>query len=369
MLRFNTIYVPSWAITTINNQVSDAQFSMWESLGAQLDDESLWRSEQVANQVYPTFVLTDPLLFEDFQELAYDLLPPFYSVVDMSGSFANIATSMSTLQEIATWITIFGTGASLLILALLITLFLRDRRAEIEIYLALGEYKSRIMTQILLEVLVTAVVGMTLAVFASGVIANAISHNMLENELIAMQAADTGDIHLNPEAVAWSLIGVPLQNMSPEQMLDAFAVEMSGATVILFYLIGLGTVFLATVIPVAFVVKLKLALGNKRKFMKTLIVLVGAVVLVGIIVLINLVGKDEQLVETADGVTLEMFNQVTYGMSLDRVIEIFGTEGNYIFTSFEVRTYGWQGNSDNAFVTLSFNRDGILMTRQQIGLE
>jgi len=256
--RLNTIYVPSWSLEELNRQERVARLSVMDSVDFEVDshlDQGIHESRD--REVMPVFVLTDPMIFEDFRVVATDLLPPFYSVVDMSGSFSNIATSMETLQEIANWVLYASIGATLLILSLLITLFLRDRRYEIGIYLALGEKKGKIVFQILLEVMATALVGITLAVFTGSMISNVMSRSMLENELIAQQENQTDMIWFDPGAIAFQDIGIPRRNMTPEQMLEAFDVSLSIETVGIFYLIGLGAVTLSTMIPVIYVVKLK----------------------------------------------------------------------------------------------------------------
>jgi len=256
MFRLNTIYVPNWPLEELSRQLRDAQVSLWDSIDLEPDPSVINRQEERDREVLPVFILTDPMIFDEFKEVSTDLLPPFYGVVDMSGSFSNIATSMETLQEIANWILYASIGATLLILSLLVTLFLRDRRHEMGVYLALGEKKGKIVFQILLEVVATALVGITLALFTGNVISSAMSRSMLENELIEQQENQTNMIWFDPGAVAFSDIGVPRRNMTPEQMMAAFDVSLSVETIGVFYGIGLGTIVFSTILPVVYVIKL-----------------------------------------------------------------------------------------------------------------
>lgn len=265
--RLNVVYIPNWTIESINRQSSDAHIASWESVD--FDPDPDWHGvidvdadeDERETEVIPVFVLTDPVLIDDFRVAAEEFLPPFYNLIDMSGAFGDIASSMDTLQGIANWVLYVSIGATLLILSLLITLFLRDRRYEMGVYLALGEKKGRVIAQILMEVIVTSLVGITLAVFTGTLISNAVSQNMLRNQLISQQDEVTmwgGGHHTwDPESSAFEQIGIPRISMTPEEMMEAFEISFSLETIGLFYIIGLGAVGLSTVMPVIYVVTLK----------------------------------------------------------------------------------------------------------------
>ena len=199
--------------------------------------------------------LTDVNEIEAFKDAVAPLLPPLMEVEDLTNSFSSISSSMENLQEITNWILLITIGSSLLILSLLITLFLRDRRYEMGVYLALGEKKSRIISQILIEVVATAFIGITLAVFTGNLISGVMSQTMLRSELIA-------DTNNNQIDMGFCIGCDPLedmgfaQEMSPEEMLEAFDVSINIATVGLFYAVGLGAVIFSTIVPVIYVVTL-----------------------------------------------------------------------------------------------------------------
>ena len=196
--------------------------------------------------------LGDASDLEAFREAAEEILPEFMVVEDLSNTFSDISSSMDNLQGIAQMVLWVAVGATLLILSLLITLFLRDRRHEMGVYLALGEKKSKIISQILVEVVATAFIGITLAVFTGSLISSSMSRTMLRNELAAEQTMDMG----------WSFGGGGLaemgfaEDMSIEDMIDAFDVSLNFGTISLFYVVGLGAVILSTIAPVMYVVTL-----------------------------------------------------------------------------------------------------------------
>ena len=74
--------------------------------------------------------------------------------------------------------------ATIVIISLLILLFLSDRKHEIGVYLALGSKKKGIIFQIVTEVLILSIIGMTGALFVGNVMASNLSQEMLRNELV-----------------------------------------------------------------------------------------------------------------------------------------------------------------------------------------
>ena len=255
----NTFYIPNWAIEDMLRRQIAAQLSAFEYF----DMEDPWFFDQYGDgehgrAVLPLFVLENPADMEVFKVTAEPLLPNFWEFEAFPSTFDAIASSMESMQTIADWVLYVSIGATLLISSLLITLFLRDRRYEMGVYLALGEKKGKIISQILLEVVVTSVIGITLAVFVGSLTSGMISQNMLRNELVAQAevANDQWSGNWQRDHSVFNEIGVPRTNMTVDEMMDAFDISLSIQTVGLFYAVGLGAVVLSTVIPVLYVVKL-----------------------------------------------------------------------------------------------------------------
>ena len=255
----NRIYMPNWAIEEFSYQVGSANLAAWEASDYETPEGVLLENDIVSGPlITPIFVLEDPLLMDEFREAAANLLPDFHHFTDLASTFDDIAPSMQTMRNIANWILWTSIGATLLILSLLITLFLRDRRYEMGVYLAIGEKKGKIVSQILLEIVTTSFVGITLAVFAGNIISAQVSQSMLVNELQATRAEQdaNNDQGLISEWTAFDSIGIPANDMSIEEMVDAFEVSLTLQTVGLFYVVGLGAVILSTLSPVIYIVTL-----------------------------------------------------------------------------------------------------------------
>jgi len=260
--RVNTLFLPNASAEVIQRFQTEDQIAAMEYVIERdnlnpADISGFNPNSEHETSVTSIMELYDVSDLEAFRIAAESLLPDFWEVEDLSNTFDEISSAMLSVQEITNWIFWASFVATLLILSLTITLFLRDRRYEMGIYLALGEKKIKVVLQILGEVVVIAVVGITLAVFTGNSISNAITHTMLRNELATEQRNNNNDVGFGMGWGEQSLGSMGFaQVMSPEEMLESFDVSLDGTTVGLFYVIGLGTVVFSTVIPVLYVVTL-----------------------------------------------------------------------------------------------------------------
>ena len=213
----------------------------------------------------PIFVLEDPLELAKFKEEAGQFLPDYYRLIDNGGAFEQVAAPMKNMQWIASIVLYVAIGATLVILSLLITLFLRDRKHEIGIYLSLGEKKIKVIYQILTEVVIISFVAITLSLFSGNIIASVMSEKMLNNQIIAEQEKENSN---NGGIVTYSSGGGTLEylgygvQISNEELIESYAVSLKPTIILMFYLIGLGTVLVSTLIPIVYIVRL-----NPKKIM------------------------------------------------------------------------------------------------------
>jgi len=259
MDQINGIYIPNWVIEDISTRTSAAHLSVWDSADMEVPFWVIWdlQDEREAS-VTSLFVLEDSADIDNFKVAAADLLPEYHYFVDLSNAFSDIASSMETMQNIADWTLYVSIGAMLLILSLLIILFLHDRRYEMGVYLALGEKKGRIISQVLIEVAAISFVAITLAIFSGHFISSTVSQNMLRNELIAQYEQNRDDaIFGEGERTNFDRIGITTTTMTPEEMMEAFEVSLSVQTICLFFAIGMGTVFISTILPLIHIIRLE----------------------------------------------------------------------------------------------------------------
>jgi len=269
----DVIYVPNWSVEDIVYRTNRASVSVWDESEMELPFSTWWnlggpnyRDEtnlrRLMNaQLTYLFMLNHPSDFEDFREATKELLPEHYYFVDSSHSISPIISSMEFMREIADWILYGSIIATLIVLTLLILLFLRDRREEIGTYLALGEKKLKVISQILLETAIISLVSITLALVVGNLVSREVSQTLLENEVVYRfeenQALYAQSPWLAPSEGAFGLLGISLTPLTPEEMMDSFDMSLSAETIGIFYAIGLGTVMLSTTFPILYVSKLK----------------------------------------------------------------------------------------------------------------
>lgn len=240
----NRVYVP-------NVVAGDASLFFMEQFNKVNEG---WVQGDLESHIYREgfFVLHDPLQLEDFKAAVLTIVPLHYGVMTTNDSLDKVIEAMTTVSNLfslSLWVAI---GASIAILSILMVLTLRDRRREIGIYLALGERKTRIISQVVLEVLFVTLIAATLSLLAGNIIANSISESMLREDIIAAQASELR------QGRAFS----SLDNMgfstgeSANEMLARYDASLDLRAVLLFYLTILTTVMASTIIPMSYLMKL-----------------------------------------------------------------------------------------------------------------
>ena len=247
----NRIYVPN-LIVEIATQFNELVLMQMdpENVRDSADGFSIWRDN--------FFVLRSPLYISDFREAVASIVPPYFEVVDTSNSVRPILSALETMRDLTFTVLLVAIGSALLILTLLITLFLRDRKREVGIYLALGEKKRRIVAQFLLEIMTVSFLSIVVALFIGNILATNLAENMLMNDIIAQQEiADNAMQEWDPFAHMGFNTEVPAETIA-----HSYDVSLDPFTILLFFAIGLGTTLLATVIPMIYVLRL-----NPKKIM------------------------------------------------------------------------------------------------------
>ncbi len=246
----NVIYTTNKNVNTCNEEIAAADSEI-----------NGYENGYYYSIINPIFVLKEAEDLEAFKTETMAKLPEYYMVADNSKEFSTVTAPMSNMGWIAGIILYVAVGATLLILSLLITLFLRDRKHEMGIYLSLGERKIKIAGQILAEVMMIAVIAITLSLFTGNMIAKNISGNMLENQIIAEYK--NGPDGVIPQDLKSSFSSFSPyspyyygSNLSGTDLIDAYKVTLDTYTILLFFACGIGTVMLSTLIPIAYTLRL-----------------------------------------------------------------------------------------------------------------
>ena len=251
----NTIFVP--------NAVIEASTVFGFEQQKEMNPDAEWVLEASDNPLEWLWYMNVYMLYDAgdmtaFREAVEAMTPEFYTAIDAGGDFGDIATAMDSLTSIASIILWVAIGAAVIILSLLITLLLRERRREIGIYLALGEGRTKVIAQMMTEVMVVAFVAVVLSLVAGNVLAANISETMLRNNLVAEQSWDGGG--------SWGgtldMLGFSAEPPSVNEVLATYSVSLDATTVAIFFVATISTVLVATILPMLYIVRL-----NPKKIM------------------------------------------------------------------------------------------------------
>ncbi|MCL2606802.1 MAG: FtsX-like permease family protein [Coriobacteriia bacterium] len=122
--------------------------------------------------------------------------------------------------------------------------------------LALGERRIVIVSQIVFEVIVIALIAICASLFIGNFISSGISETMLRNSLVAGQIADTGMTFSTLDFMGFS------NNVPIEEVMTSYDTSLNGVTVAIFFAATIGTVMVATIAPMLYILRL-----NPRKIM------------------------------------------------------------------------------------------------------
>lgn len=238
---FNRIYVPNGVVNAENRWMNEQYAIAYPDSNIKID------------QVYitPTFVLNNPEDVESFRTEAKNFLPDYYKVTVSSDAYDSVAGPIKFIGSLSNIILYVAIGATILILSLVVILFLRDRKHELGIYLALGESKTKVVAQILIEVVSIALIAISLSLLTGNSIAKSTSQSMMDlrNEI-------TGD-NGNNGGVIYRDMGYNGTGVTEDDVLEAYKIEFSWDYVVILYGVGIGTVLLSSIAPMIYILRLK----------------------------------------------------------------------------------------------------------------
>jgi len=235
---FNRVYTP--------NKVPQAE-NDWQT--TQYINEYPDSNTQVG-QIYitPTFVLNNPEDIESFKLEAQGFIEDYYKIKADSDAYDAVAGPITFIGDLSLTILYVAIGATILILGLVVILFLRDRKHELGVYLSLGERKWKVVSQIVIEVVAIAFIGITLSLFSGSWIAESTSQSMINMGVGATEGTTDGGMVM------------PFYNgdyISQEDVISAYAIEFNLDYVLVLYGVGLGTVLVSTIGPMIYILRLK----------------------------------------------------------------------------------------------------------------
>lgn len=245
----NLFFTPNWLVY---NMMIRAEKSHNERVSI-LNVSHLLDWDYQFNNPMPMFVLDDMLLLDEFttmaNEIIYDYDLPLH-ISDLSGTFGSMVLSVMNLNNLLNIVLFVAIGAMAIILTLLVLLYIRGRRNELGVYLALGEKRGRVVSQVLLEILIVSSVGIIIAFLISSLFTEQLSTYLITNQLYENARGE------NYWPSFLETIGFA-QEMSVEEMLYAVNIAIDLPTILTALSIIFGTILVSTFVPVAYLLEQK----------------------------------------------------------------------------------------------------------------
>jgi len=257
----NRIYLPDIVLETMMNFQREAMIAYFD-----LEPDELGLFLNVENFLE----LTNPHYLPIFREAALEILPEFLTVRDLSDSFDDVAIAMNNIRFASEMILLLIISAGVFILSLVIILLVRTRKHEIGIYLALGEKKQKILSQLLIEIMFLTSVAVMFSILGSFLLANRLSNWLLINEINTVEISEQSSrmfngLQLGPNDFVINgaiYSGGPQEldlfrpAITPEALLALFDTSLNSHEIFLFSVIVILTVLSATTVPIIYIVSL-----------------------------------------------------------------------------------------------------------------
>ncbi|UOE94068.1 ABC transporter permease [Alkalihalobacillus sp. LMS39] len=240
MDKQNTVYVANSIVLDERKYDIEKRMELDEEFRKMVEEEGdAWLQEYYQ----PIYILNSTDDAQAFAEDALTLVPEYYVVRHASDQYDSISGPIKSMSKLSGYVLIVSVAASILIIGLVVLLFLRDRRRELGIYLSLGERRGRVIGQIVIEVFVIALIGITLSLFTGNLIASGVSGTLMQSDTTSQdEFYYYGDDFTS--------------NLTTSDVLNSYEVELSPTYILMFIIIGLATVLFSTIIPLIYIVRL-----------------------------------------------------------------------------------------------------------------
>ncbi|MGM0217019.1 FtsX-like permease family protein [Enterococcus sp. AZ126] len=245
--QLNTIYLPNKTVLEINKDYLEKL--------KKVDSNSPYLSEEDPEEYYtPVYILKSPDDVEAFKQETQPLLPKLYTVKASTDQYEQIGGSMKKMSQISGYVVMIAVIATLLIISLVVLLFMRDRKHELGIYLSLGDKRSHVMGQIIIEMLIISGIALILSLITGNFLGKMVSESLLNSDLLN-STSNQMDMFIGFD-------GLGSTELTADDIMNAYEVKFSLGYIITYLVVGLGTVLLAAVLPLLYIVRL-----NPKKIM------------------------------------------------------------------------------------------------------
>jgi putative ABC transport system permease protein len=244
---YNTVYVPIRVASEEDRYIQNGYASLIEN---NYDTPAI---SSYLPTYAPLFILNSIDDLKSFTQTAEDVMPASYTVFSADSQFDQIAGSMNNIKNtiaIALTATII---ASLIIISFVTVLFLRDRLKEFGVYLALGMRKITVIWQVLAEVLIVAILALSVSLFTGSLISGSLTQQLFIDQLTTQQLGQSFmDGTIIPGDASFLL-----NYMSYSDIINSYHITLNLPYVLAYLASSLSIVALSCIAPMIYILRLK----------------------------------------------------------------------------------------------------------------
>lgn len=243
------IYLSNKVMDNQYTQFAEEVYTKYENIFAGTQQLNYRLEEVVSNMVTmpldyeSVYILHSIDDVQDFLRETRNSLPGYIRFIEENDGVYAVNKQMATITMVANSITVISLVASLVIVPLVLVLFYKERVKEFGIYLSLGIQKVRIIVQVVIETLLIGLTAIGLSLFTGSWIAQNLSQQMIDLQFSVASVSDEG-------AKTVSLL-------TADEIEDKYAVKITPDYVFEVVMIGTGTLLVSSIIPVAYITRLK----------------------------------------------------------------------------------------------------------------
>ena len=173
----------------------------------------------------------------------------YYKLIRSNDAYMNVSWVLKSLDNFSDIILYVAVGAFVVVLSLIMALFLKSRKTEIGILMSLGEKKSRIILQIVLEVFIVGVLSSALSTYIGYALSKPVSQSMIETSMVAESETGTTDSEGN--------IINKIAGIDEEDIVEMFEIKITSEEIIKVVLTELGVILASSAVTVFYITRFR----------------------------------------------------------------------------------------------------------------
>ena len=207
------------------------------------------------------FYVDDPENIEQVVEYAEDTEVDL-SKYKLSANDEEYGSMIKPIENVASFskiLVIIVICAGIMIIALILMLWIKERTYETGVLLSLGESKLKVVLQYISEVFIISIVGFTLSVVMGSFVSQKVGDVLLAQEIEAIQSETTQmpmdfeNVNISKQPVGGKSFNRETNMMVESEVIDEIDVNVSITVILQVFGLGLLLVIISTAVPVVYV--------------------------------------------------------------------------------------------------------------------